>query len=127
MNAAAGGVKRGALWAAMIAPLAAWACVGVGGLFVTSAACRHDDRVLLRAFVIVSGAVALSVALVAAVVARRSLRRLGVGARPYRAEGVRNDESMALWALASATLFGLACVWTTLPFILMQRVCEAGR
>jgi hypothetical protein len=127
MNSATSSVKRTTLWAAMLAPVAAWACEGTSGLLLTYEACHDDRRALVRAFVIVSGGVALCVALAAGAVARRSLRQLGVATRPYRAEGVRNDESMALWALASATLFGLAAIWTALPFILMQRVCEAGR
>jgi hypothetical protein len=127
MNGATSSVKRATLWGAMLAPLAAWACESTSGLLVTYEACHLDDRALVRMVVIVSGGVALCVALAAGAVARRGLRQLGVEARPYRAEGVRNDESMALWALASATLFGLAAIWTTLPFILMQRVCEAGR
>jgi hypothetical protein len=127
MSAGAVDGKRRAIWAAMLAPLAAWACQGGLGVLVTSAACDDRNATLARGFVLACSAAALAVAAISATFARRRLRELGVGARPFRVEGTRNEESMALWALASATLFGLAALWTAFPAILLHGVCEVGR
>lgn len=120
------GVRRKALWAAAVAPFAAWTCQGALGLLVTVEACHRGNTTLARLFVVVAGGIALAIAVGSGLFARRALRRLGAESRPYRVEGTRNDESIALWALCAATLIGLAVIWTALPSLLMDGVCRPG-